>query len=81
MRGAKPENRAYSRRPVLSPLFYQDDQILFFPAPYGARKWLGKRLRGKRGMRGKWLLIDPRALVGAQIGATRFYLGTHWYRC
>jgi hypothetical protein len=53
MRGAKPEYRASSRRPVLSPLFYQDDQIFFFPPPCDARKWLRKYVRGKRGKRGK----------------------------
>ena len=39
---------------VLSPLFYQDDQISFFPAaPLGWSVGVRKIVRGKRGKRGK----------------------------
>ena len=42
---------------VLSPLFYQDDQICVFPPLHDARKWLRKYVREKRDKRDKSLFI------------------------
>jgi hypothetical protein len=67
MHGATPEYRAFSRSRVLSPLFYQDDQILLFSGPHGGRKWLGKYMRGKRDKRGKSLFITRGAAQRAAV--------------
>jgi hypothetical protein len=58
MHSAKPKYRELIEGAVLSPLFYQDDQILCFPALHDARKWLHKYVRGKRGKRGKSVSIS-----------------------